>query len=186
MSGADNRLREHARALGLDPDGEIKRGGNYVPVLRDEGLLYVSGQVPRVGDVVQVTGSAGAEVELEQARHAARICVLRALILVQREAGSLDAVQAVPRMTVFVRSASDFTRQSEVADAASDLAVAVLGPRGVHTRTSVGVAQLPKGATVELDLVVRLRAAASPSAPTAATAASTTAAAAAAEIRGTP
>jgi enamine deaminase RidA (YjgF/YER057c/UK114 family) len=64
-------------------------------------------------------------------------------------------VVAVPRITVFVRSGPSFTQQSEVADAASDLLAAILGPVGVHTRTSVGVAQLPKGATVEIDFIFK-------------------------------
>ncbi|HBK00577.1 MAG TPA: RidA family protein [Delftia acidovorans] len=75
---------------------------------------------------------------------------------VQRAAGSLDAVRAVARITVYVRSAPDFTQQSEVADGASDLIARVLGPVGAHTRTSVGVLQLPKGAAVELDLIARV------------------------------
>ena len=66
-------------------------------------------------------------------------------------------VRAVPRITVYVHSAPGFTQQSEVADAASDLLAAVLGERGRHSRTSVGVAQLPKGAAVELDFVFRIR-----------------------------
>ena len=63
------------------------------------------------------------------------------------------------RITVYVRSASTFTQQSEVADGASDVLCRVLGPHGVHTRTSVGVLQLPKGAAVELDLVATMAAA---------------------------
>jgi enamine deaminase RidA (YjgF/YER057c/UK114 family) len=81
---------------------------------------------------------------------------MRALAFVQRAAGSLDAVRAIARITVYVRSAPDFTQQSEVADGASDLIAKVLGPVGAHTRTSVGVLQLPKGAAVEVDLIARV------------------------------
>jgi enamine deaminase RidA (YjgF/YER057c/UK114 family) len=156
MAGTMNRddaFRAAAAAVGLDPDGEIRLGGNYVPVARDGATLYVSGQVPRVGDVVQVTGRAGEEVSLAQAQHAAKICVLRAVALLQRELGSLARVRAIPKMNVYVRSSEGFTQQSEVADAASAVLHALFGDAGRHARTSVGVAQLPKGATVEVDLV---------------------------------
>ena len=149
----DTRFLEQADMLGHRFDGEIKVGGNYVPLVRDGDIVYLSGQIPRVGDVVVVTGEAGSEVSLAQAQNAARICIMRALALLQRSLGSLEQVRAVPKMTVYVRSAPGFSQQSEVADAASEILFTVLGPAGAHARTSVGVAQLPKNATVEIDLI---------------------------------
>lgn len=153
---ADERFAQAALELGHRFDGEIKIGGNYSPVVRDGQQLFVSGQIPRVGDEVLYVGTVGAGIDLASARPAAAICAMRALAFVQRAAGSLDAVRAVARITVYVRSAPDFTQQSEVADGASDLIARVLGPVGAHTRTSVGVLQLPKGAAVELDLIARV------------------------------
>lgn len=153
---ADERFAQAALELGHRFDGEIKIGGNYSPVVRDGQQLFVSGQIPRVGDEVLYVGTVGAGIDLASARTAAAICAMRALAFVQRAVGSLDAVRAVARITVYVRSAPDFTQQSEVADGASDLIARVLGPVGAHTRTSVGVLQLPKGAAVELDLIARV------------------------------
>ncbi|WP_373765160.1 RidA family protein [Delftia acidovorans] len=153
---ADERFAQAALELGHRFDGEIKIGGNYSPVVRDGQQLFVSGQIPRVGDEVLYVGTVGAGIDLASARTAAAICAMRALAFVQRAAGSLDAVRAVARITVYVRSAPDFTQQSEVADGASDLIARVLGPVGAHTRTSVGVLQLPKGTAVELDLIARV------------------------------
>lgn len=153
---ADERFAQAALELGHRFDGEIKIGGNYSPIVRDGQQLFVSGQIPRVGDDVLYVGTVGAGIDLASARTAAAICAMRALAFVQRAAGSLDAVRAVARITVYVRSAPDFTQQSEVADGASDLIARVLGPVGAHTRTSVGVLQLPKGAAVELDLIARV------------------------------
>ena len=133
--------------------GAIVIGGNYQSVLCHGDTVYISGQVPRVGTTVQVTGRVGAGTSLEQARTGARISVLRALALLKQQLGSLDRVQQVLRVTVYVQCADDFTQHSEVADAASDLLVEVLGAAGRHTRTSVGVLQLPKNASVEIDLV---------------------------------
>jgi len=149
----DARWMNEAAQLGHAFDGEIRIGGNYTPVVQDGRHVYVSGQIPRVGDAVVVTGAAGGAATLAQAQHAARVCVMRALALLQRHLGSLDRVVGVPRMTVYVQSAAGFTQQSEVADAASDILLRVLDVAARHARTSVGVAQLPKDATVELDLV---------------------------------
>jgi enamine deaminase RidA (YjgF/YER057c/UK114 family) len=154
------RFEAEAMALGHDFTGELLVGGNYVPVVRHAGVVHVSGQVPRVGNQVVVVGSVGAEVSLERAQRAAAICAMRALALVAKSAGSLDDIAQVLRVGVFVRSASGFTQQSEVANGASDLLVRVLGSAGQHTRTSVGVTQLPKGAAVEVEMSVALRTAA--------------------------
>ena len=155
---ADSRFLEATQMLGLSFDVDIKIGGNYVSVVRDGEVVYVSGQVPRVGSSVVVTGRVGEEVTLEQARLGAKICVMRALVLLQQELGSLENIRQVLRVTVYTQSASTFSQQSEVADAASDLLHFVLGVPGKHTRTSVGVYQLPKNASVELDLIASVKA----------------------------
>jgi enamine deaminase RidA (YjgF/YER057c/UK114 family) len=92
-------------------------------------------------------------VSLTQAQLGAKVCAMRALALLRQNLGSLDRIQQVMRVTVYTQSATDFTQQSEVADAASEVLHTVLGAAGIHTRTSVGVAQLPKNATVEVDLI---------------------------------
>ncbi len=149
----DALFQDEAARLGYSFDGEIKIGGNYVPLLRDGHQVYISGQIPRVGDTVVVTGTAGAETSLSQAQTAAQVCAMRALALLQRTLGSLEKVRAILRITVYVQSAPAFTQQSEVADGASEILFKILGQAGAHTRTSVGVLQLPKNATVEVDLI---------------------------------
>lgn len=149
----DQSFASIAESLGHGFDGEMKIGGNYVPVAVHRGEAWVSGQVPRVGSDVVVTGRVGTDVTLAQAQTAAKICAMRALALLRQSLGSLDKVAQVLRITVFMQCSADFTQQSEVADAASEVLHAVLGEAGRHTRTSVGVYQLPKNASVELDLV---------------------------------
>jgi len=150
---ADDRFDLEAKSLGYNFDGEIKIGGNYVPLVRDGKHIYLSGQIPRVEDTVVVTGAAGAEASLAQAQLAAKVCAMRALALLKRAVGSLENVKSILRVTVYVQSSPGFTQQSEVADAVSEVLFKVLGPAGAHTRTSVGVLQLPKNATVEVDLI---------------------------------
>ncbi|MEO7546933.1 MAG: RidA family protein [Ramlibacter sp.] len=135
-----SRFQAEAARLGYDFGGPLQIGGNYVSTVRHNGVLHISGQAPREGSEVKVTGAAGSDVTLERAQHAAEICAMRALTLVAQPEGSLEAVSQVLAVRVYTRSAPDFTQQSEVANAASDL--------------RVGVAQLPKGATVEIDMTV--------------------------------
>ena len=149
----DTRFKEVAAQLGYSFDGEIKIGGNYVSVVRHGTQIFVSGQIPRVGNEVVVVGRVGVEVPLPKAQLAAKVCAMRALALLQQSLGTLDKVSQVLRITVFVQSAQDFTQQSEVADGASEVLYTILGEAGSHTRTSVGVYQLPKSAAVELDLI---------------------------------
>lgn len=147
------RYEAALQALGYAFEGEPKIGGNYTPVIRVEDQLHVSGQIPRVNDVIVHPGRVGEAVSLANAQTAAKVSALRCLALLTTELGSLDNIKRLVRMNVFVQSASDFTQQSEVANAASEVFYQVLGEAGAHVRTSVGVYQLPKNAAVEIDLL---------------------------------
>lgn len=148
----DEKYQAAQQRLGYQLD-EFKVGGNYTPLVRDGNHLYISGQIPRVGDAIVLPGRVGDSLTLAQAQIAAGISALRCLGLLKQALGSLDRIKAIPRITVYVRSAEDFDQQSEVANAASDLLHEILGSAGVHTRTSVGVMQLPKSAAVEIDMI---------------------------------
>ena len=157
----EQRLRAAADRHGFDVDAAILVGGRYAPLVRHGDLVYVSGQVPRIGERVVVVGAVGDDVSLEDARTGACISTLRVLALLRQSLGSLgslDAVAGVLRLGVYVRCTAAFTQHSEVADAASDLIAEVLGESGAHSRTSVGVLQLPKGAAVEIEATVSVRA----------------------------
>ncbi|MDN7855590.1 RidA family protein [Burkholderia cepacia] len=153
----DEKLIQIAAEFGFNPDEEIRIGGKYTPVLVDGNTAYIAGQIPRIGEVVHFVGIVGESISLDEGRRAAGVSALRALALIRKRCGTLDVITTVPRMTVYVRSAPGFTMQSEVADGASDVLYAVLGDAGVHTRTSVGVLQLPKGASVEADFIFGLK-----------------------------
>lgn len=152
----DTRYQQIAAELGIAFEDDIRAGANYEVAVEDGDTIYVSGQIPRMQGRIVVTGRAGAEVPLEDARRAAQVSVMRALAILRQSLGSLERVRRVLRMTVFVQSDAGFTMQSEVADAASEILYKVFAPNGGHTRTSVGVYQLPKNAVVEIDLVASL------------------------------
>ncbi len=150
--------RQLAEKHGMDLLAPLVIGGNYVPATEHNGVVHISGQVPRVGTTVIALGRVGEAVSLQQAQAAAEVCALRVLAILEQQFG-LQRIDKVLKLNVFTQSAADFTQQSEVADAASNLLAAVLGSRsGPHARTSVGVYQLPKNAAVELDATVALTA----------------------------
>jgi enamine deaminase RidA (YjgF/YER057c/UK114 family) len=128
-----------------------------MPAVRTGNLLFLSGQLPLVEGKLVGTGSVGATVDLETAKQAARTAALNALAIVADQAGSLDNVARIVRVGVFVASAPGFTQQPQVANGASELLVEVFGEQGKHARAAVGVAELPLGAPVEVEMVVELK-----------------------------
>lgn len=147
------RLKE----LGIELPPPVKPLGAYVPAVRTGQLAFTSGQVPLKGESLVAAGKVPTDVTLEQAQAAARTAAINALSALRGELGSLDAVARVVRMNVFVNSAPGFTAQAAVANGASELLGDIFGEAGRHTRCAIGVAELPRNAPVEIDLVVELR-----------------------------
>jgi enamine deaminase RidA (YjgF/YER057c/UK114 family) len=129
---------------------------SYVPVVVHGGFAHVSGQLPFVDGQV-VKGRLGDDVSIEAGQAAARACAL--MIVAQLEAaGLLEQVERIVKLGAFINCTPDFTQQPEVANGASDLMEQVFGGAGQHARAAVGVPALPRGAAVEVDAVVALRA----------------------------
>ena len=151
MSAPGERLRE----LGLTLPSVATPAGASVPARRSGSLVFTAGQVPFVDGVLAATGKVGAEITPEQGYELARTCTLNALAAVDDLVG-LDAVAGVVKVVGFVASAPGFTGQPGVVNGASELLGAVFGEAGRHARSAVGVAELPLGAPVEVELVVEL------------------------------
>ncbi|WP_285712603.1 RidA family protein [Erythrobacter oryzae] len=129
---------------------------SYVPVVVHGGFAHVSGQLPFVDGQV-VKGRLGDDVSVEEGLAAARACAL--MIVAQLEAaGLLEQVARIVKLGAFINCTADFTQQPEVANGASDLMEQVFGGAGQHARAAVGVPALPRGAAVEVDAVVALKA----------------------------
>ena len=154
MSTPTERLAE----LGLTLPPVAAPLAAYVPAVRTGDLVFTSGQLPLVDGRLTTTGKVGAEVSPETAAECARLAALNGLAAVAAEVGGLDAVARVVKVVVFVASAPDFTGQAQVANGASELIGAVLGPSGQHARSAVGMAVLPLDSPVEVELVVEVRA----------------------------
>lgn len=131
-------------------------GGAYVPTVRTGNYVYASGQVPFKDGVLMSTGKVGAEVGLEQAQAAARQCAINLLAALKAEVGDLSRVKRIVKLLVFVASAPDFTDQPKVGNGASDFIVEVFGEAGRHARSAVGLAQLPLGVPVEVELIAEV------------------------------
>lgn len=153
----DERFIALAKELGYDIYGENTVGGHYAPLVRHHDELYISGLVPRMNGEVQYQGRVGLDLTLADAQSAASISALRGLALIVDSIGSLDKIKSLLRVTVYVKSTEDFVDLSEVANGASDVFSHVLGDAGKHTRTTIGVFQLPKNAAIEVDMIVAIR-----------------------------
>jgi enamine deaminase RidA (YjgF/YER057c/UK114 family) len=125
----------------------------YVPVVVHQGVAYVSGQIPRAGGQVLYGGKVGADVDLHQGQRAAEACVLQALAQLKAELGDLGRVLRVLKVTGYVASAPGFTQQPQIVDAASNLLVVAFADAGRHARSAIGVAELPRGVPVEIELI---------------------------------
>ncbi|MDA1096082.1 MAG: RidA family protein [Chloroflexi bacterium] len=149
-------LNDRLRERGLSLPSPMTPAGNYVPSVRAGDLLFLAGQIARRDGQVLSPGLLGAGVSIDQGRSAAQAAVLNALAVIQEAIGDLDHVVRVVRMTVYVASSPGFVDQAQVADGASDLLVDLFGERGRHARSAVGMAALPLGSPVEVELTVQV------------------------------
>ncbi len=129
----------------------------YVPAVVHAGLIWVSGQVPIRDGGLPRLGLVGRDISVEEAAEEARFCALNALAQLKAAAGSLGQIERIVKLTVFVASSAGFHAQPLVANGASELFQAVFGEQGRHARSAVGVAELPLGAPVEVEVIAALR-----------------------------
>lgn len=149
-------VAERLAAAGFTLPAPSAALGMYVPAVRTGGLVFTSGQLPMRGGRLITSGVVGEAVDLEIAAACARQCALNALAAASSVC-DLDEVAAVVKMTAFVASAPGFHAQPKVADGASEVLAAAFGEAGRHARAAVGVAALPLGAPVEVEVVLALR-----------------------------
>ncbi|MFI6388983.1 RidA family protein [Nonomuraea sp. NPDC050547] len=142
--------------LGLTLPEVVPPLAAYIPAVRTGDLVYTSGQVPMVEGKLVGSGRVGADLTAEEAAGHARICALNAIAALKSQVGDLAKVVRIVKVVVFVASAPDFTGQPSVGNGASDLLRDVFGDAGVHARSAVGVAALPLGASVEVELIAEV------------------------------
>ncbi len=144
-------VERRLHALGLELPPLKQPVAKYLGCKQSGDVLYVSGQI---GDI---RGAVGHDVTLDEGQQCAREAVLHILRTVKTAIGDLDRIASVDKVLGFVRSAADFTEQPLVLNGASDLLIALFGADGEHSRTATGVLQTPFGASVQLEMTLRLK-----------------------------
>jgi enamine deaminase RidA (YjgF/YER057c/UK114 family) len=147
---------EKLEALGYPLDRCPPEGPLVEPYAIVGNILYASGQVPFDGDQLTSRGKVPSQVSPEAATRAAALCAANVLRSVRRHLGSLDKIERLARMTGYVNADPDFTDTHLVINGASQLVRDVLGGAGRHARTALAMAQLPLGASVEVEMIFQL------------------------------
>ncbi|WP_428909499.1 RidA family protein [Niallia sp. Krafla_26] len=147
VTSPETRLEE----LGIVLEPARKPLGNYTPCVRTGNLIFTSGQISD-----QYIGTLGHDLSIEEGYDAARQAAINVLRMLKGELGDLSRVKRVVKVLGMVHSALDFTDHPKVINGASDLLVYVFGEKGIHARSAVGLAQLPKNAAVELEMIVEV------------------------------
>jgi enamine deaminase RidA (YjgF/YER057c/UK114 family) len=148
-SSAERRLQE----LGIELPAAPTPFGSYVETVQTGNLLFFSGMLPVVDHKPKYVGRLGKELDAEAGRDAVRTAALSVLAAAKKHLGSLDRVTRVVRLGVFMATSGDFFDQPRVADGASDLFRDVFGADRMAVRTVIGVASLPLGMPVELEVI---------------------------------
>ena len=151
------RVQRRLSELGLSLPAAPRPVAAHVPFVRSGNIVYVSGQVPFFEGKLLFSGPVPSRVSLDDARSAARQCVLNGLAVVSDALdGDLDRIKRIVRLGVFVCSDAGFTEQPKVANGASELLQEIFGEAGRHARAAVGSIALPLGATVEVEMTVEV------------------------------
>ena len=157
MSQSMYTREEKLEALGYPLDHATPEGALVEAVHVDGNIAYASGQVPFVKDQLMSRGKVPSQVSLEDAKQAAALCAANVLRALRVKLGSLDRIDSVIRITGYVNADPDFCDAHLVINGASQLIRDVLGDAGKHARTALGVAQLPLGASTEIEMIARVK-----------------------------
>ena len=143
-------------ALGVTLPVPPAPAASYIPTLTTGQLVFVSGQISILPGEEKYVGKLGREFGVEEGQKAARICAINILAQLKAALGDLDKVKRIVKLTGFVNATPDFTDPHQVMNGCSDFLIEVLGERGRHTRSAVGVATLPLGVAVEVEAIVEV------------------------------
>lgn len=153
----ESTIEQRMDAMGISLPVAMKPAFQYSAVVAHRNIAYVSGQLPRLDAETVIEGKLGQDLNIERGQSAARLCALHALSNLKQVLGDLERIERILKLTGFVASAPGFNSQPSVIDGASSLFVEVFGERGRHARSAIGVAELPRNAAVEIELIVALR-----------------------------
>jgi len=145
------------KEMGIDLPEAAKPLAAYIPAIQSGNYVYTSGQIPLVAGELKCKGKVGAQVSEEQGYECAKICAINCLSAIKGVIGSLDKIEQVVKVTGFVNSAPGFSAQPKIVNGASEFFGEVFGDAGKHTRSAVGVSELPIDSPVEVEVIVKLK-----------------------------
>lgn len=151
MTDAYDELKKRGLALPKTP----KPGGSYIPARICGDLLYLAGQGPSREDGSWYVGKVGKDTTVEEAYEHSRLVGLQLLGIIHDAVGDLNRVETI-KMLGMVNAVPEFADHPKVINGCSDLLIAILGERGKHARSAVGMGSLPNGMTVEVELILRI------------------------------
>lgn len=152
----DSAIRRRLAELGMRwPEPPPRH--EYLPATQVGDLVFVSGHAPYLDGSHRYVGRVGDELDLASAREAARLAVLGCLVSLEQVVQTLDAVQRIVKVNGYVHCVPGFPALPRITDGASELLIELFGPSGRHARTTVGVASLPSGVAVELEVTALVR-----------------------------
>lgn len=149
-------IEEKISSLKIILPNPPKPAGSYVPIIKTNNLLFVSGQIPIKDGKVAYSGKVPKDISVEDGQKAAKLCIINALAHLKNELGNLDRISKIVKVSGFVNSMPEFTEQPKVINGASDLLFEIFGTAGQHARIAVGVSSLPLNSCVEIDLVAEI------------------------------
>jgi enamine deaminase RidA (YjgF/YER057c/UK114 family) len=150
----DKKIKE---ILGYELPIAPKPLAAYVPAVRSENYVFTSGQLPIKDGKLFAEGKVGSKVSEEVAIECAKICAVNCLSAIKSVIGDLNSIEQIVKLTVFVNSAEGYYSQPKVANGASEFVVQVFGDAGKHSRSAVGVSELPLNAPVEIEMIVKIK-----------------------------
>jgi enamine deaminase RidA (YjgF/YER057c/UK114 family) len=150
-------VEDKLSSLGLSLPPPAEAVASYVSAVRTGNLIYTSGQIPTRGGILVFSGTVGLDLNEDEGYDAARVACLNALAAIKSIIGDLDQISRIVHVAGYVTSEDGFTDQPTVINGASDLLVEIFGEAGRHSRTSVGVFQLPLDAPVEIAIIAEIR-----------------------------
>src|SRR2546421_7545905 len=157
MTPNEKPAEDRLARLGIHLPAAPTPFGAYVPAVQTGNLLFLSGMLATSGHAAATVGVVGKDLDVEAGREAAYTAALNALALTRKQLGSLNRVSRVVRLGVYVAATPEFTEHPKIADAASELLRDVLCEETVSSRLVIGVASLPLGSPVELEVILEVK-----------------------------
>lgn len=151
-------FEEKIKEMGLEVPVAPKPLAAYIPAIKENDMVYTAGQLPMSNGQLICKGKLGKEVSEEEGIKAAQQCALNCLSAIKSVTGTLEEIEQIIKVTVFVNSSAGFTAQPKIANGASEFFVKIFGDKGKHVRSAVGVCELPLDAPVEVEVIAKIKA----------------------------